>query len=447
MKRSLLFLILLSLFSPLAAQSPYTVSGGSGIPLMAINNTQNRLQVYLLNGLSGARISFPSSDPNIQWYRYDKNHNANNATPIPSAQDGNSSYITDIQDGYGYFVGLPTEALPNYVWIIDYSKYVPRFYSLTASEDEDKCTSLKILADVEADPLLYYLPVGAQVELTRTYHLQYSTQEWTDDAQQFLPMDTTMDLHGLISEIMIPAPLADTYFTLIGDDFAAYFGVQQSVRSSDYTAVAVEAHYTAETDKEHADNEVHHPGDVLGGSAPIEYTFTAYANEPVAAHYIWKIFQQDSITNALTAKVWYPDKILQFNFEQNGTYQVQLEVSDSQSACVDTTQSFTVIIDNTVVRIPNAFSPGSSIGINDELRVSFTSVLTFKASVYNRWGNLLFQWSDPSKGWDGRVNGKFVPTGVYFVIVEYKDSNGKNRTASRAVNVLRAVNDNNITNQ
>jgi len=447
MKRSLLFLVAASLFSSLAAQSPYTVSGGSGIPLAAVNNTQNRLEVYLLNGLSGAKISFPSSDPHTQWYRYDKNNNANNAVPVPSFQDGNTSYITDVQDGYGYFVGQPTEALPNYVWIIDYSKYVPRFYSLAASEDEFKCTSLTILADVEADPLTYYLPVGAPTDLPRTYHLQYSTQEWTDDSQQFLPIDTIMDLHGLISEVTISPPLADTYFTLTGDDFASYFGMQQTIRSSEYQAVAVEAHYTAVTNKEHADNEVHHAGDILGGSAPVNFTFTAFANEPVAGLYIWKISQQDSITGALIPKVRYPEKVLQFDFDQNGTYQVQLEVSDVQSVCVDTTQSFTVIIDNTLVKIPNAFSPGSSIGINDELRVAFTSVLSFKASVYNRWGNLLFQWSDPSKGWDGRVSGKFVPTGVYFVIVEYKDSNGKNRTASQAVNVLREGNGNNITNQ
>jgi gliding motility-associated-like protein len=98
------------------------------------------------------------------------------------------------------------------------------------------------------------------------------------------------------------------------------------------------------------------------------------------------------------------------------------------------------MIDSTVVKIPNAFSPGSSIGVNDELKVSFSSITSFKASVFNSQGNLLFQWSDPTKGWDGRVHGKFVPTGVYYVIVEYKDSSGKSRSMSRAVNVLRAIN-------
>ena len=437
MKRIILFSVLLSFFSSLAAQ--YSVSGGSGIPLPAENDTRNRLEVYLLNGLSGARISFTSSNSGThQWYRY--RENGNNAVPVPSVQEGNMSYITDVSDGYGYFVGLPTEELPRYVWIFDYSRYVPRFFNLEVSEEEDKCTSLKIIADMESEPLAYYSPSGVPYNLDRIYHLQYDTQEWVEDSKQFLPKEENMVLPGnFTSEIAIEAPLSDTYFTLTGEQFAEYFGIPQAIRSDLYRAIAIKTYGFAATTKEHADNEMHHAGEALGGSAPIEYTFTAYANEPVAAFYIWKISQEDAITGEMTTIVRYTDKILQYNFDRDGVYRVESEVSDRQSVCVDTL-AFDVVIDNTVIKIPNAFSPGSSIGVNDELKIAFSSIVTFKASVYNRWGNLLFQWNDPTKGWDGRVNGKFVPTGVYYVIVEYKDSFGKNRSMSRAVNVLRAKN-------
>jgi hypothetical protein len=54
-----------------------------------------------LNGLSDAKIRFTSSASGThQWYRY--RENGNNAVPISSFQEGNSSYIADIQDGYGY---------------------------------------------------------------------------------------------------------------------------------------------------------------------------------------------------------------------------------------------------------------------------------------------------------------------------------------------------------
>ena len=440
MKRSLLFLVWASLFSSLAAQSPYSVSGGSGLP---IDTIINGMEIYLVNGLSGARINFTSSNPGThQWYRYA--NNANSAEAIPCVQTGNTSYITGnavLQDGYGYFVNSSSQEPPHYIWIIDYSLHPVVFSSVNVVANENQCASLAISADVSADPLIYYLPVGSLGSLMRTYTLQYVTVAWDENTKQFLPDNITMNLTAAqISNVLVRAPLANTSYTLTGDQYATHFGVQQTISSSEYQAVAVEAHYTAETDKSPATNEVYNKNDVMGGSAPITYTFTAYANEPVAALYIWKVSQQDSITGALTSKIRYTDKVLQYTFEQNGTYVVSLEVSDAQSVCVDTTQTFTVVVDNTLLQIPNAFSPGGSIGVNDELKVAYTSINAFRAYVYNRWGNLLFQWSDPSKGWDGRVNGRFVPTGVYYVVVEYKDSNGKNRVAKQAVNILRSTN-------
>ena len=437
MKRSIVFLILINLFSSLAAQ--YSVSGGSGIPLLAKNDSTNRLQVYLLNGMSGVKVSYTSKDTYThQWYRYQSN--ANTAVKIPSIQNGNTSYITDVQDEYGYFVGLPTDPLTHYVWIIDYSRYVPKFFNLEALEDVDKCESLTIKADVEAEAIMYNTPLGARINLFRTFNLHYETQEWNENASQFITIEKNMQKEGFFSEEVIDAPLADTYFTLTGDKFAKHFGIEQAIRSDLYKAIAVRAIGLAETTKEHANNELHNTGDALGGSAPIEYTFRAYANEPVAAFYIWKISQLDSLTNEMNQIVRYTDKTLRYNFEKDGRYFVELEVIDGRSVCFFTTEPREIIIESTVIKIPNAFSPGSSIGVNDELKISFSSVMSFKASVYNKQGNLLFQWSDPAKGWDGRVHGKFVPTGVYYVIVEYKDSSGKPRSMSKAVNILRTKN-------
>ena len=442
MKRSLLFLMLLSWFSPLAAQY-YSVSGGSGVPLLA-DSIPNFLEVYVLNGLSNAQISFTSSDSGKhQWYRYQKGVNTDATLVANSVQNGNISYIsgTDVRNGYGYYVGSPTDPRTHYVWIIDYSLYIPHFSDLQIKEDEYKCTTLNLAASADNTvPLAYYSPTGVPKYIDRIFRLQYDSLYWVDDNKHFALITGNKAIPGPVSGITVePPPLTDTRFTLTGDQFAEHFGLPQSITSSEYKAVAVEAHATVETTKTFADNEIHNSGDALGGSAPIDYTFTAYANEPVAALYIWKISQLDSATNTYTSIVRYTDKVLQYTFDKNGTYLVSLEVSDGQSVCVDTTQAYKIVIDNTVMKIPNVFTPGSSIGFNDILKVAFTSVTAFKASVFNRWGNLLFQWTDPSKGWDGRVSGKYAPTGVYYVIVEYKDSNGKNRTMSRAVNLLRAT--------
>ena len=439
MKRSILFLILINLFSSLTAQ--YKVSGGNASPLLA---TQTGItEVYLLYGLSGAQISFTSSSSGThQWYRYTES--IDDAIPVPCTQNGNTSVITDINGGYGYYVASPLGT--GYIWIIDYSRYIPNISGLKVMEDEYVCKELKLIADINMMPVYYYVS-GRRYTLSRKFSLTYNNLTWDDEEKMFIQGEVklTLDENTISPEITVyTPPLMNTTFTLI-DSFSAHFGIAQTISSGEYQAVAVEAHGFAETDKEHAENELHNTGDALGGSAPIEYTFTAYANEPVAAFYTWKISKLDSLTLEMKPIVWYKNEVLRYNFDKEGFYSVELEVIDRRSVCVDITQSFKVVINNTVIKIPNAFSPGTSIGVNDELRISFSSITSFKASVYNRQGNLLYQWSDPTKGWDGRVHGKFVPTGVYYVIVEYKDSLGKSRSMSKAVNILRAINKPNET--
>ncbi|MDR3266494.1 MAG: gliding motility-associated C-terminal domain-containing protein, partial [Tannerella sp.] len=119
MKRAIVQIFFFFASFPLWAQ--YIVVGGNGSPLVAEN--KNRIAVYLLNGLTGAEISYTSSEEEAhQWYRYDKK--TIDAVPIPCSQSGKTSTITGIEDGYGYFV-TPSSGLPYYAWIIDYSKYLP----------------------------------------------------------------------------------------------------------------------------------------------------------------------------------------------------------------------------------------------------------------------------------------------------------------------------------
>jgi gliding motility-associated-like protein len=429
------FLFFLSTFS---VSAQYTVRGGSGSPLLVESNS--KLEVYLLNGLNGAEISFASTDSYThQWSKYKEK--ALDALPVSCIQTGNTSTITDIEDGCGYYVGDPLSA--SFVWIIDYSKYLPVLYSsLIDDSGDDRCQSLKIIVDIDAEPLRYYTQTGVRVELQRTYHLRYTTMKWDADTKTFMDEPTDLPLKGIVKEIVVDAPLKNTNFTLTGDEFAAHFGLAQEIVTSVYEAIAVKAIGIPEQYKEVGENELKEVGVEWGGSAPVDITFTAYANEPVAAHFIWRIDKIDDTTGKPNTIVRYTDKILQYNFVESGKYNVILDVFDSRSMCSDTTQTFQVIIGDTKLEVPNFFSPGSSIGSNDEFRVSYKSLVSFKCSIFNRWGNLLYQWDDPAKGWDGRVGGRFVPTGVYFYVIEYKGADGKKKVKSGDINILRSKNEN-----
>ena len=437
MKKTLLSIIALLLLAPAFAQ--YTVTGGTGEPLLAEDNTSNRIRVYLLNGLTGAEIAFQTEqeEPH-QWYKYNTRYSE--AVPIASQQSGNRSTMSDIDDGWAYFVESPSYPTPSFVWMIDYSRYQPVFTSLEIQEEEeDRCEVLKLIVRMEAEQMIYYTYSGIRVPLPRTYHLLYDNLEWQEESLSFIPKQENRLQSGILSEIIIdPAPLTNTAFTLIGDDFAKYFGMEQRIATPEYAAIAVEAHAqmivtTATGEIE----EIKEAGAQTAYSAPVDIRFQAQANEPVAAWYAWNILKTDPETKEQTSSLYQTLQSVSYTFRESGIYTAQLEVRDTRSACFDYSYYFTLSIGDSDLRLPNAFSPGSSPGVNDEYRVSYKSLVSFKASIYNRWGNLLYHWEDPAQGWDGKVNGRYVPTGVYFIVVEAKGADGKEYRLSKDINILR----------
>jgi gliding motility-associated-like protein len=74
------------------------------------------------------------------------------------------------------------------------------------------------------------------------------------------------------------------------------------------------------------------------------------------------------------------------------------------------------------VLIPNAFTPNGD-GLNDTFRPVATGDLIrqFSMVIYNRWGQLIFETSNPTEGWDG----KDAPAGVYSWVISYSDMLGK----------------------
>jgi gliding motility-associated-like protein len=71
------------------------------------------------------------------------------------------------------------------------------------------------------------------------------------------------------------------------------------------------------------------------------------------------------------------------------------------------------------VQMPGAFSPNGD-GHNDIFRVPPSiPVNVHKLAVYNRQGAMVFATANVSKGWDGSVEGKMQPVGVYVWVIEY----------------------------
>ena len=97
-----------------------------------------------------------------------------------------------------------------------------------------------------------------------------------------------------------------------------------------------------------------------------------------------------------------------------------------------------ITISESKLEMPNIFTPNGD-GVNDVYRAKngYRSLVAFKACIFNRWGQKLYEWTDPAGGWDGRFKGQDVKDGVYFVIVNARGADGRVFNIKKDVNLLR----------
>ena len=66
--------------------------------------------------------------------------------------------------------------------------------------------------------------------------------------------------------------------------------------------------------------------------------------------------------------------------------------------------------------IPNAFTPGVSIGLNDTFYPVVRGALRdadYSMRIFNRWGDMLYKTNNVNDEWDGKFRNKFVKEDVY----------------------------------
>ena len=70
------------------------------------------------------------------------------------------------------------------------------------------------------------------------------------------------------------------------------------------------------------------------------------------------------------------------------------------------------------VNMPNVFTPNGD-QINDTYKPVFDKMTTFETylfTIYDRWGQKVFETSNPKDSWDGRRNGTNMPIDSYIAI-------------------------------
>lgn len=130
-----------------------------------------------------------------------------------------------------------------------------------------------------------------------------------------------------------------------------------------------------------------------------------------------------------------------------GIYDISL-VAISPESCTDTARVARAVKveQGGSMLVPNAFSPsttGSSGGVpgngakNDVFLPLMIGVTQFEMLVFNRWGELLFQSTDPTLGWDGYHRGQLCPQDVYVYKITATYSNGEQVVRTGDINLIR----------
>jgi len=124
------------------------------------------------------------------------------------------------------------------------------------------------------------------------------------------------------------------------------------------------------------------------------------------------------------------------------TTEVTVEAGDSIGCSI--TATVRLLVDRQLrVYAPTAFRPGTD-GPNGQFRLfsgnQVERVLFLR--VFDRWGQLLFEAENlppdaEQAGWDGRVNGQPMPTGVYVFIAQVELADGRVESISGDITLLR----------
>ncbi len=116
-----------------------------------------------------------------------------------------------------------------------------------------------------------------------------------------------------------------------------------------------------------------------------------------------------------------------YTFRDTGRQEVRLVVTHP-SGCKDTALQAVDIVPRVSYFLPNAFTPNDD-SVNDVFigRGYLEGVRTFRMTIWNRWGEQVFESTDPLEGWNGRMHntGKPVPAGVYACLVQYTGPRGE----------------------
>ncbi|HVZ96013.1 MAG TPA: PKD domain-containing protein, partial [Chitinophagaceae bacterium] len=159
---------------------------------------------------------------------------------------------------------------------------------------------------------------------------------------------------------------------------------------------------------------------------PQENTATNFTNQSTGAtHYLWNFGDGDSSTEVNPSHI----------FPATAAYSVCLAASNDFGCTADTCITVRSLI-KPLVDVPNAFTPGK-FGVNSRISVVGFGIVGMHWTIYNRWGQKVFETDNIKTSWDGTFNGKLQPMDVYAYTLDVSFSDGSKYRKTGDITLLR----------
>lgn len=400
--RRIIFISLTALFAAVAyAQQPMNIES-VGTATQVVNGRDTLL-------IFRDEIHLKSKIGDVNWY----------STLTNEAVYTNTDEIYPDEGGY-YIMKGDEQYAPVYAFL--YSE--PEIYSIELKPD---CESTTLTLPVElndANPFVYLRPDGTTGSYERECIISYNALAWNGEA--WADSAAQMDVTLQTGSYYLPALYGTTPISLCYDSLIRYeLGLEPScvetqLPEEEVKAVSMQLTHVAATSRgTKPENEPKRPTsetlvETNQYSAPLEVAF--YSNPtPATEFYQWIIYGP---SNTVTRH----DQDIRHIFSEPGKYTVVCKVRNTM--CEPDSTTMTVAITESFIDVPNVFTPNGD-GQNDEFRVAYNSLVEFHCWVYNRWGKLVYDWTDPAKGWDGTINGRPAAEGAYYYVIRAKGTDAE----------------------
>jgi gliding motility-associated-like protein len=163
---------------------------------------------------------------------------------------------------------------------------------------------------------------------------------------------------------------------------------------------------------------------------PIVNTPIAFTNQssPDAIRFKWKFGDGDSLETTSRA-------VIEHEYNRTGDFRACL-IAYNRANCPDSSCVVVRTLVEAALDVPNAFTPLSKDN-NNRIFVRGFGIAKMRFTIWNRFGEKVFESNDRRIGWDGRYKGQLQPMDVYAYTLDVEFFDGTRSTKKGDITLIR----------